>query len=185
MGIFGALIIGISAAFRGDVKKLWPHKPQKQIGRAILTVLCVLLNAVALKHLPLTVFYIMVFTMPMMIALLASIFLKEHLTVGKIFAVIIGFFGVIIAVNPLQSFGAGEWIGFLAAFASSCSGAVSIVWLRRMTQSQSTLSIIFLTSVVESAICAPFLLWHVEPMTAKMCAILFVMALLTVGGNLG
>lgn len=185
MGIFGALIIGISATLRGDIKKLWPQKPQQQVGRAMLTVLCILLNAVALKYLPLTVFYVVAFTMPMMIALLASIFLKEQLTVGKILAIIIGFFGVMIAVDPLQNFAAGEWIGFLAAFGSACSGAISIVWLRRMTQSHSTLSIIFLTSVIETATCAPFLLGHVEPMTAEVLIILFLMALLTVGGNLG
>jgi len=185
MGIFGALMIASYAIMRGEVKNLWPQKPHKQASRAMLTVACMLLNAVALKHLPLTLFYVTVFTMPMMIAVLAAVFLKEHLTTGKMLAVIVGFMGVVVAVNPLQSFGSGEWIGFLAAFGSACSGAANIVWLRRMTQSESAMSIPFLTAVVEAIVCGAFLLWHLEPMSAKTLAVLFAMALLTVGGNVG
>jgi len=55
---------------------------------------------VALRHLSLTMFYILVFTAPMVIALLSSVFLREGLTWRKGVAIVAGFAGVVIAVNP-------------------------------------------------------------------------------------
>ena len=52
----------------------------------------------ALKHLTLTMFYIVAFTAPMIVAILAATFLKENLSPGKALAVLAGFIGVLIAV---------------------------------------------------------------------------------------
>ena len=55
---------------------------------------------IALRHLTLTLFYILVFTAPMVIALLSAVFLREGLPWRKGLAIVAGFAGVVIAVDP-------------------------------------------------------------------------------------
>ena len=55
---------------------------------------------IALRHLSLTMFYILVFTSPLTIALLSAVFLGERITAKKTVALVAGFCGVVIAVAP-------------------------------------------------------------------------------------
>src|ERR1700679_2199741 len=85
---------------RAALCELWPRQPKPLTGRALLDVgnnLCVV---IALRHLSLTLFYILVFTSPLLVAVLGRIFLNERLDWGKSAAILTGFLGVIIAVYP-------------------------------------------------------------------------------------
>jgi len=183
LGFFGALVMLLKAWPEGKIKALWPRSPRAQLGRALLALACNVFNVIALKHLPLTMFYVTVFTAPMMIAILASFFLREHLTVPKVMAIIAGFIGVVIAVNPLQSSGPGDWIGYACALTGTVCFAGSITWSRVMTQTESGNSMVFFTALIEMIFGFGLMLTHAEPLTIKLLLILFGMGALCALGN--
>lgn len=184
MGLFAALSLAVVEGSRGKLRALWPQRPGMQLGRALLTFGCVMANTVALKHLPLTLFYVAVFTAPMIIAVLAAIFLREHLDWTKIAAVIAGFAGVVIAVDPWDHLGGGDWIGYAAAAASALFFSIMTVWIRVMTRTESPQSITFFTGLVEGSLGLVLMFWHAVPLSLSLFAILVVMGAVNVVGNL-
>lgn len=183
MGWGGALCMFLYAWPRGKLRGLWPKHPLQQMGRALLNLLSLVFNVIALKHLPLTLFFVTVFSNPMMVALLASFFLKEKLGLGKILAIIAGFAGVIIAVNPLQDFAHGEWIGYAAATASTVCFALGTIWLKHMGQSETTDSITFFTALVTGVLCSIFVPFNLQPLSPNLLATLSAMSLFAIAGN--
>ena len=100
LGLFMAMFLTIYCLARGQLYTLRPNRLSRQVARACLDMgnnVCVV---IALRHLTLTLFYILVFTAPMVIALLSAIFLREGLPWRKAMAIFAGFAGVVIAVHP-------------------------------------------------------------------------------------
>jgi len=186
LGLFFVIFLVAESAPRGELRALWPRNPRLQAMRAILPLGSNILNVIALKHLPLTLFYVTVFTAPMMIALLAALCLKERLSPLKVAAIMAGFIGVIIAIDP---FGAnahgGDAIGYLAALGSTFCFAANTVWLRVMTQSETVRSLAFSISFIEAilGVALMLVLGH-APMTSLLLLILAAMALVNIVGNI-
>ena len=88
---------GCARILQRKPRGLLAKSPARQLVRSGLDFANNLCVVIALRHLPLTLFYILVFLAPMATALLASIFLRERLGWRKIVAVIGGFAGVVIA----------------------------------------------------------------------------------------
>ena len=95
---------------------------------------------IALRHLTLAMFYILVFLSPMVTTLLAAGLLGERLEWRKGVAIVIGFMGVAVAVSPLFTAqggaAAGDWMGVLATMVCVASFSTNMVWSRRMTQTE-------------------------------------------------
>lgn len=185
MGFFGVVAMVIEALSRNNIKKLWPKNLRQQSGRGVISIATNILNVIALSHLPLTLFYVAVFTAPMMTAILAGFFGHERLRTGKILAIICGFAGVVIALNPFHDFAHGDWIGYAAAFASAFCWAANTTWLRVMTQSESGESIVFFSALAEMLFgFLVMILWHSDPLTLKLVLLLVPMGILSVVGSM-
>jgi drug/metabolite transporter (DMT)-like permease len=182
--LFGVVLMAVKGAAQGSVMALWPRQPRRQLPRIVLALGCSMSNAVALAHLPLTLFYTAVFTAPMVISLMAALFLRERLTAAKIAAIAAGFAGVVVAIDPLDSLTRGDWTGYAAALFSVLCFAGSTVWLRLITQSETSDSIAFFTSVVGTVLCGALMAWHAAPVGPFTLLILFAMAVFTLIGNL-
>ena len=79
LGLFMAMFLAMYALGRRQLRVLRPHRLDRQVARACLDMgnnVCVV---IALRHLTLTLFYILVFMAPMVIALLSAVFLREGL----------------------------------------------------------------------------------------------------------
>lgn len=183
LGGFGVFFMVIRAASSGKIRELWPRSPQKQLGRALLALLINLCNALAFKHIPLTLFYVTVFTAPLMISVLASIFLHEKLDRLSTLAILAGFIGVVVAINPFNQTQGGDWIGYLSAFGGVLCFAATCLWLRVMTRSESPDSIAFFGCFVELVLGGVVLFFHAEPVSLKIFLILGLMGLFGVVGN--
>ena len=153
-GLFIVLFSAISLPPRKLVVTLRPRHWRAQMTRGCLSLGSCFFNVIALKHLPLTMFYVTVFVAPMLIVLLAALCLREHLTRGKVAAVIAGFGGVVIAVNPGAALSSGDVIGYTAALASTTCFVLSTVWLRRLTQTETVRSLVFFTGLMECVVGA-------------------------------
>src|SRR5580658_981439 len=100
LGLFMAMFLVLYGAARRQVHVLRPKRLDRQLARACLDMVNNVCVVIALRHLTLTLFYILVFTAPMVIALLSAIFLREGLPLRKGLAILAGFAGVVIAVDP-------------------------------------------------------------------------------------
>jgi len=140
---------------------------------------------VALRHLPLTLFYILVFLAPMATALLAAAFLRERLAWRKIVAVLGGFAGVVIAVNPFGTARSGDWIGYAACLVCVACFSVNMVWSRVLMRTETPESLTLFSGVTQFLACAALMLWHVAPIgSVKLGVTLAAMGLFCAFGSM-
>jgi drug/metabolite transporter (DMT)-like permease len=159
---------------------------QAQIILALLALGSNCANVIALRHLPLTIFYVAVFTAPMMIAIFSAYFLKEPLGWIKFLAIVAGFLGVVVAINPFSiNLSNGDWMGYAAAFASSVCFALNVTLTRALMQSETTDSLVFFNGfvgVIAGAVMALCFTssahWSID-----IGLVLLAAGILNVGGN--
>ena len=163
LGLFMAIFLGAYALARGNVNVLRPRRLGRQIGRACLDMINTVCVVVALRHLTLTIFYILVFMAPMVIALLSALFLHEGLSWRKWAAIVAGFAGVVIAVNPWGSARNGDWIGFAACMICVACFSVNMVWSRVLTRTETPESLAFFSGLVTAAVGFALTLFHAAP----------------------
>lgn len=185
LGLFMAAFLALYAAGRRQLHVLRPHRLDRQVARACLDMgnnVCVV---IALRHLTLTLFYILVFMAPMVIALLSSTFLGERLPWKKAAAIGAGFGGVVLAVHPWSGGREGDWIGWAACMVCVACFSVNMVWSRVLTRTERPESLAFFSGVVTAAAgFALMTLIHAAPLTARLTAGLFAMGLFCALGTL-
>ena len=183
MGAFIAGMTWANALWRGKVSQLWPKRPKRMLIRAFLDLgnnLCVV---VALRHLSLTVFYILVFMTPMAVAILERIFLKQRLEWRKSVAILVGFLGVLIAVDPFRSSGKGDWIGYGACAVCVTVFSIAIVWSRVISQTETAMSMTFFPGLVTASVGLIGMLSYAVPLDARLVTVLLAMGLFCAVGN--
>lgn len=170
----------------GELKSLWPRNPRQQTLRIFLRLATSFFNAIALQYLSLTMFYVIAFCAPLTIAMLASVVLKERLSWGQILAIVAGFTGVLVAVNPFGAdIGAGNLAGIGAMLCAVLCFSANIVWLRVMTQSETTDSLAFYGALVGTVILMPIALILDGPVTQlSVLALLALMSFFVLGGDI-
>lgn len=184
LGIVVTAFMSALALWRGQIGELWPKRPKRQLVRASLDLGNNLFVVVALRHLPLTLFYILVFMAPMVIVLLGRIFLNEQLGWRKVAAILTGFLGVVIAVDPLSANGRGDWIGYAACVICVACFAIAMVWSRVISQTERPESMTFFSGLVMAAAGLAAMFVYAAPLNLRLVAVLLVMGLLGALGNL-
>ena len=112
-----ALTIG-----RGGMRALLPKKPGLVAARAALTACCCQLVWNALTMLPIAEVYAILFASPMLITAASAVILGEDVGWRRWSAVITGFVGVLIMLDPsFASFTTGHLLVVLAAVCGSAS----------------------------------------------------------------
>ena len=177
LGLFMSMFLAAYVLVRGNPGALRPHRIERQLARACLDLGNNMGVAVALRHLSLTVFYILVFTSPMVIALLSAIFLREKLSWQKVLAIVTGFAGVVIAIEPWGHANRGDWIGVAACMVCVACFSVNMVWSRVLTRTESPESLTFVSGLVSAAVGFSITLFHAEPLTPGIAGGLFAMGL--------
>lgn len=164
LGLFVCGFLALYAKVRHELNVLWPTRPRRQLVRSCLDLANNLCVVVALRHVSLTLFYILVFLSPICITFLAAIFLHEKIGVRKGLAIAVGFAGVVIAVNPFGTSRQGDWIGFAACMVCVSCFSVNMVWSRVLTRTESAESLAFFSGVVMIVAGAAGMLWHAVPL---------------------
>lgn len=183
IGFFEMLLLLTLSMIRRQPRLLWPKSPWRQIGRSCLDLgnnLCVV---IAVRHLPLALFYILVFCAPMATAALAALFLKETLRWKQALAILVGFTGVLIAVDPLHATRPGGWVGYLACLVCVTCFSLNIVWSRVLTQRESPESLVFSSAVLMTVVGLFGWLLRTPPVTVQLGATLLVTAVFCILGS--
>lgn len=184
VGLAVAIFLLIRGLWRNDMSALWPKHPTRQLFRSCLDLANNLCVVIALRHLPLPLFYILIFLAPSVTTLLAALFLHESLEWRKGLAILTGFLGVVVAVNPFGSDRAGDWTGYLACMVCVACFSVNMVWSRVLTQTEAPESLTLFSGLMMAVVGFAAMLWHAEPLSAGLTTVLFATGLFCVIGSM-
>jgi drug/metabolite transporter (DMT)-like permease len=184
LGMFMAMFLGAYARARGDVKVLRPRRVSRQLARACLDMASTVCVVVALRHLTLTIFYILVFMAPMTVALLSALFLREGISWRKWAAIVAGFAGVVIAVDPWGKARQEDWIGFAACMVCVACFSTNMVWSRVLTRTETPESLAFCSGLVTASAGFSLMLFHAVPLTPLLTMELFATGSFWAAGTL-
>ena len=184
MGFFMAVTLAVQAAVRRNMSNLRPRSMVRQLLRACLDMANNVCVVVALRHLSLTMFYILVFTSPLVISVLSAVFLGERITAGKTLALIAGFAGVVIAVEPWGHEQRIDLIGFASCMVCVACFSVNMVWSRLLTRTEPPESLAFCSGVVTCL--AGLVLSSLDPhaLTWKLWVALGMMGIFCAAGTM-
>jgi drug/metabolite transporter (DMT)-like permease len=179
---FAILPVVVIYALRGELRSaVRTGRPLGQRGRGTLSVGGMFTNFSALTRLPLADATAISFASPLIIVALAAIVLKERVRIYRWSAVLIGFAGVIIMLIPhfepshYAAAGAATTaaVGSVFALTSAVCNAGTVIQTRRLTQTETTSSIVFYFSLIcaiAGALTLPFA-WH-SPTTRELAALI-------------
>lgn len=145
--------------------------------RALLTLAAWCMYYPAGRTLKLAEMTTLYYVAPIMTIVLAVLFLKERLTLARVGASAIGFFGIVVAADPT---GVSLGLPAMMALAAAFCWAVAMILMRTISRSESSLVLVFsmnLFYVVVLGVLAVFD-WH--PMDVRMLLTLLACGL--VGG---
>lgn len=102
--------------------------------------------SLAVTLLPFATVFALEFTTPAWVALLAALFLHEHMTRSRLGSIVLGFLGVLVIVRPgLASFQPVALLVLVAALGY----AVSLIVTKQLTNRVSTFTVVFWMNVMQ------------------------------------
>ena len=157
---------------REGKKSLFTKQPKNQIYRIVTNSIAMLLFFYGLTLAPLSLVTALNFTAPVFTVILAIIFLKEKLTPKCLLALFLGFIGVLFILRPDVSFNVGGVLILL----SSLIWAVSLIFIKKLTRTDSAVTISLYTGV--GMVPATFLMAYpyLEIISTTQFAIIFFIA---------
>jgi drug/metabolite transporter (DMT)-like permease len=188
MGFFMALTLMLHAAVRRNLGNLRPRSVVRQVLRALLDMTNNVCVVIALRHLSLTMFYILVFTSPLVISVLSAVFLGERITPKKALALLAGFCGVVIAVAPWG--GAQphvqrvDFIGLASCLVCVACFSVNMVWSRVLTRTEPPESLAFCSGLVTAMAGLALTSIHPRPLSPTLWLALGMMGVFCAAGTL-
>lgn len=130
-------------------------RPLGHFFRGLISVVGMFLNFAALARLPIVDVTTLGFASPLITVALSALILKERVRVYRWSAVAIGFVGVLVMLWPhleishyVNAASAAATVGAMCALASAFTNAGSIIQTRRLTDTETTSSIVFYFSVI-------------------------------------
>jgi drug/metabolite transporter (DMT)-like permease len=181
--LLGTLVI-LAPALRFGVRELWPKAPQMQLVRGLFHGGGMLLWFAALPAVAIAELTAIGFSVPIFICLGAVLFLNERMTGARWIAVLVGFSGVLLVVNP---FGAGGFsgisTGMLLMLASGPAFAGSFLVAKVLTRLERSDVMVFWQHLMVSLALLPFALVLWTTPSPRQWALLTVSGLLGAGGH--
>ena len=180
---FAIVPVVVIYALRGELMTaVRTGRPFGQFGRGLLSVFGMFTNFGALARLPLADATAIGFASPLMTVALAALILREKVRVYRWSAVAVGFVGVMVMLVPHFEPGhfnglnqAAAAVGATLALLSAICNAGTVIQTRRLTQSETTSSIVFYFSLIcaiAGALTLPFA-WH-SPTRAELAALVSI-----------
>jgi drug/metabolite transporter (DMT)-like permease len=130
------------------------RRPFGHAGRGLVGAAGMFFNFAALARLGLADVTAIQFSSPLMTVALAAVLLRERVRIYRWSAVGIGLVGVLFMLVPqldvgtTAALGAAATIGALCALASAFCNAASVIQTRRLTETETTPSIVFYFSLI-------------------------------------
>ena len=170
-------------AWRGEIgAAVRTGRPFGHLTRGLISVASMFLNFASLARLPLVDATAISFAAPFITVGLAAIVLGERVRAYRWSAVVVGFCGVVVMLWPYldvpKMIGAGSTsttVGALCAITAAFTNSGAVIQTRRLTDSETTASIVFYFSLIcmfAGAATLPFA-W-VTPNAAQLAALIAI-----------
>lgn len=175
-------VVLIYAARRELGSAVRTSRPLGHLGRGSISLVGMFLNFAALSRLPLVDATAISFASPMITVALAALVLSERVRSYRWSAVAVGFAGVVVMLWPYLGLGrlvtagsAESTIGALCALGSAFTNAFAVIQTRRLTDSETTSSIVFYFSLICTVVSAAILpfVWQ-TPTVPQLVALIAV-----------
>jgi len=152
----GAMVM-LAPALRFGLRELWPKAPKLQLLRGSFHAGGMLLWFAALPSVAISELTAIGFTGPIFICLGAVLVLNERMTGARWAAVVVGFSGVLLVLNPFGAGGfAGISTGMLMMLASAPVFAASFLVAKVLTRHERSDVMVLWQHLVVSLILLPF-----------------------------
>lgn len=163
---FAIPVILIWLALRGDLARgLRTRNPLGHMGRGVIGTLAMGLSFTGLAILPLSEVQAIQYATPILVVVLAAVFLGERIRLVRIAAVTLGMAGVLVILWPrLTAFTGGEIetrlaMGALIVLAGAACAAGAQILIRKLVVHEETSAIVFwfsVTSALLALLTLPF-----------------------------
>jgi len=175
---FGFLLI-LPFILKRGLRHLATEIPRWHLARALFGLAAMYSFFYSINHIPLAESVLLSYTTPLFAPFLAYLILKEAISVRLIFAVILGFVGVVFLLNP--DFRAFSWAS-LVALSSGLFASAAMTSIRKMSTSEPAIRIVFYYGFICTAVSAvPVLLIEQWPGVNILMTLLAVGAFATLG----
>lgn len=155
--LFAIPVLLIWLIFRGDFPaKLKANDPMGHVWRGLMGTFAMASGFLAIGLLPLPEVVAIGYAAPLLVTMLAAMFLGEKIRLVRFSALLLGLFGVMLILSPrLTVFDAEvtsrlQTIGALAALMGAMFSALAQVFARKLVATETTGSIVFYFSVMSS-----------------------------------
>lgn len=162
-----APLLFVSFYTHGPSSLIHTTHPWLHIRRSIVGTMGMFLNFAALSRLPLADVTAFSFVAPIFATILAALLLNEKVGPHRASAVVIGFAGVLMMVEPhgvLSGFATGSPLGAAMALTASLFSAFVVVFIRQMSTTEASEAIVFYFMVVCATAGAVTMLWDFVPL---------------------
>lgn len=165
-GLVMLVVVGFMTLRAGGLANLRTRRPGLQLARGLASTLSATAAFFAFSQIPLADAYAIIFTTPLLVTLLSVPLLGERVGWRRTAAVVVGFAGVLIMLQPGQSdLGPGALAALLAAIAA----AIGIITMRKLAATETTTSIALYSNLtVVVALSLPLPLYGVLPSVADL-----------------
>lgn len=156
--LFAIPVILIWLALRGDLRDgLKTSNPMTHVWRGLVGTMAMGLGFAGLGLLPLPEVTAIGYAAPLLVVVLAAMFLGEQVRIYRLSAVLLGLVGVLIVLSPrLTTIGSvvdvRESLGAVLVLGGAMCAAVAQVFVRKMVQVERTAAIVFYFSVTATVL---------------------------------
>lgn len=179
--LFGYVPFSLARITDKRLTTLRPHNPKLVILRSILTVGSMVFAFIGFSLLPMVQVYVLLFTTPTIISLLAIPILGEKIYFQRWIAIILGLIGIIIVLRPsIQTLEWGHLFALLAAFC----GATAAIISRKIGNQESSATLILFPLVLNVLVTGSILYFVYQPMPFGDLVLMFAVGVLGLLGQL-
>ena len=160
---FRSLLSLIITLFIINLKKINPLGKNRPllILRGVLGTLALVCIFYAIRNMPLSISTVIQYTYPILISIFAGLFINEKITRNLLFALVSGWIGILVILNPTQLSNINvniESLSILVAFLGSICTALAYVTVKKLSYTEDVYVIIEYFPLVSCITLMPFVL---------------------------
>ncbi len=178
--LFAYVPFSVTRIASGKQLSLTPTHPKLVVLRAVLNVATLGFAFSAFMLLPMVEVYVLLFCTPLLISILAIVFLGEKIAIVRWALILLGMLGVIIVLRPSIE---TVTLGHLFAFSASCCSAIASIIARKISGSENMATMILFPLLTTILVTGVALYFVYEPMSLKHLAMMFMVGALGLLGQ--
>ena len=168
-----SLFIPMVLLARGELNLLSTRQPLRHLARGMIGALAPFSFFTALKSLPLADASVIFFSAAFILTAASALILKERVGIHRWSAVVVGFVGVVIAMNPT---GGGDIVAYLMVVFAAAIYSLIFIWGKQLSDQDSVIALVFSLHLGMGLVASALLPWVWVPVTPRMLVDLALMA---------